>query len=68
MKGVHAVGKDEGSEEKIHARLRELADATRRVRKDLEDLIRNKPYREHTRGVGVDGSTADDRANRDPDE
>jgi len=68
MKGVHYVTKGEGSEDKIHARLRELADATRKVRKDLEDLIRNKPYREHSRGIGRDGSMADDRPDREPHE
>jgi hypothetical protein len=41
MKGVQIVAKDAASEDKIYARLRELTDATRQVRKDLEAMIRH---------------------------
>ena len=64
MKGVHGVDEDKPSEDRLTARLRELTDATRRVRKDLEELIRQPP-RERSRGMVRDESTADDKPPKD---
>jgi hypothetical protein len=47
------VAKDGLSEDKIYARLRELTDATRQVRKDLEDLIRDSRH-DWARGLAHD--------------
>ena len=65
MKGVHDVTKDGASEDKIYARLRELTDATRKVRKDLEELIR-RPHGERTRGMAHDGRTREERTGAKP--
>jgi hypothetical protein len=53
MKGVQIVPKDAASEDKIYARLRELTDATRQVRKDLEALIRHS-RQDRVRGLASD--------------
>jgi hypothetical protein len=60
MKGVHPVDEDKASENRLIARLRELTDATRRARRDLEELIK-RPPRERSRGLVPYESTADDK-------
>ena len=53
--GVQTVAKHGSSEDKIYARLRELTDATRQVRKELEELIK-RPHRDHSRSLAHDES------------